>query len=66
MPILHLLLVLIVIGVLLWAITTYLPLDPGIKNLIRIVGIVVAVVYVLYAFGVIGGLSGMTVPRLSR
>lgn len=64
MSLLGLLLVLIVIGVAVWAITTYIPMDPGIKNLIRIVAVVVAVIYVLNAFGVFHAMSGVNVPQI--
>lgn len=63
MSLLSLLLVLIVIGVLVWAVTTYIPMDNGIKILIRIVGVVCAAVYVLNAFGVLGGLD-VKVPQV--
>lgn len=64
MPILNLFLILIIIGVVIWAITTYIPMDAGIKNLIRIVGIIIAVVICLNAFGVIGSLSHVRVPQV--
>ena len=64
MLLLNLLLVLIVIGVLIWAITSYIPMDNGIKTLIKIVGVVIAVVYVLSAFGVFGAMSHVSVPML--
>lgn len=51
-------------GVVLWAITTYIPMNAGIKNLIVIVGVIVAVVYVLNAFGVFSHFSGVQVPRI--
>lgn len=57
MSLLGLILFLVLIGVLVWAVTTYIPMDPGIKTLIRIVGIVVAIVYVLSALGVFSGLE---------
>jgi len=64
MSLLSLLLTLIVIGVLLWAITTYIPMDPGIKRLIQIVGIICAVVYILVAFGVMGHIGDVRVPQV--
>jgi hypothetical protein len=64
MSVVSLLVILIVIGVIIWAINAYLPMDAGIKKLISIVGIVIAVLYVLYAFGIIGSLKTLTVPHL--
>lgn len=57
-----LLVVLIVIGVLIWAVTTFIPMDSGIRTLIRVVGIVIALLYVLNAFGVLG--MDIGVPKL--
>lgn len=64
MPFLSLLITLIVIGVVVWAVTSYVPMDAGIKRIIQIVGILIAVIYVLYAFGVMGSLQSINVPRL--
>lgn len=64
MPLLTLLLVLIVIGVVLWAVTTYIPMAPAIKNLIVIVGVIVAVIYCLNAFGILGRFSHVQVPSV--
>jgi hypothetical protein len=59
-----LLLVLVVLGVVVWAITTYIPMTPGIARLIQIVAVIIALVYVLNAFGVLHALSGKPVPSL--
>jgi hypothetical protein len=47
-----LIVVLILIGLALWAVGM-LPIDPAIMNVIRAVVVVLAVLYVLAAFGVI-------------
>lgn len=64
MSILGLLLTLVLIGFVVWAITTYVPMDAGIKRVIQIVGVVIAVILVLNAFGVVGGLSETKVPTV--
>lgn len=48
---LHLILVLVLIGVLLWLLNTYVPMAQSIKTLVNIVVVVIAVVYVCDAFG---------------
>lgn len=55
---------LVVLGVIVWAITSFIPMDPTIAMIIRVVGIIVALLYVLSAFGVMGNFAGMRVPRL--
>lgn len=53
MPILPIILVLIVIGVALWAFNTYVTaIDPRFKQLINIIVVLCVVVYLLKAFGI--------------
>jgi acid phosphatase family membrane protein YuiD len=51
------LVVLALIGLLVWALTTYIPMGTGFKNLIYIVAIIFAVIYVLRAFGLWGAVT---------
>jgi undecaprenyl pyrophosphate phosphatase UppP len=53
--------VLIVVGVLLWLINTYVPMDRKIKNILNIVVVVVVVIWLLQAFGLMGTLSKVRV-----
>jgi len=45
---------LVVVGVLLWLINTYVPMDGKIKKIINIVVVVVVVLWLLSVFGVMG------------
>jgi len=49
---------LIVVGVLLWAVNRYIPMDSKIKTILNIVVVVVVVIWLLQGFGVIGSLRG--------
>jgi hypothetical protein len=49
---------LIVVGILLWAINRYIPMDAKIKQILNIVVVVVVVIWLLQGFGVIGSLRG--------
>jgi hypothetical protein len=49
---------LIVIGVLLYAINRFIPMDGKIKQILNIVVVVVVVLWLLQGFGVIGSLRG--------
>lgn len=62
MSLISLLLVLCLIGVLAWALTTFLPMPANIKTLIVIVCGIVALLYVVQAFGLLG--ADIRVPRL--
>jgi uncharacterized membrane protein YeaQ/YmgE (transglycosylase-associated protein family) len=66
MSLISLILVLAVIGLLAWAITTFVPMPGNIKTLIIVVCGIVALLYVLSAFGVIPALSGVRVPTVSN
>lgn len=50
MPLITLVIYLIVIGVLLWLVNTYIPMQPAIKNILNVVVIVVVVLWVLSMF----------------
>ena len=50
MSLISLVLTLIVIGVLLWLINTYIPMDAKIKKIINIVVVVAVVLWVLGIF----------------
>jgi hypothetical protein len=52
MPILNIILLLVVAGVLLWLINTYIPMDRKIKSLLNTVVVVIVVIWLLQAFGV--------------
>ena len=56
------LLTLVVFGVVLWLIETYIPMAAPIKTIIRIVLVLFLVVWLLQVFGVVGG--PLTLPRL--
>lgn len=59
---LYLIVVLLIVGVLLWAIRSMPWIDANIKQVIYILVVVVVAIWVIYTlFGAIGGL-----PRLPR
>ncbi|MFY9924835.1 MAG: Thivi_2564 family membrane protein [Opitutaceae bacterium] len=53
MPLVTVVLTLIVVGVLLWLINTYIPMQAAIKSIINIIVVVAVVLWVLYGFGII-------------
>lgn len=64
MSLVSLVVVLIVIGVLLWAVNTYIPLDPKIKNIINVVVVIAVVIWLLNVFGVMADASTIRVPHV--
>jgi hypothetical protein len=63
MPLIHVLFVLIVVGVLLWLVNTYIPMDAKIKKILNIVVVIVVVVWLLRAFGILDTLTGIRVGK---
>jgi len=53
MTLLGLIVLLVVVGVLLWAINTYVPMSPPIQRLLNILVVLVLVLYVLQALGLL-------------
>lgn len=63
MSLINLAIVLIVVGVLLWLINTYLPMDGKIKTILNAVVVIVVVLWLLQSFGILGSLSGITIDK---
>jgi formate hydrogenlyase subunit 4 len=63
MPLINLVIILVVVGVILWMINTYIPMDSKIKSILNIVVVIVVIVWLLSVFGVIGSLSGLRVGK---
>jgi hypothetical protein len=52
MPILTILIVLIIAGVILWLINTYIPMDHKIKTILNVVVVIIIIGWLLKIFGV--------------
>lgn len=61
MPLISIVLVLIVVGVLLWLINTYIPMAGSIKSILNAVVVIVVVLWLLQVFGVLGSLNHLHV-----
>ena len=64
MSLISLAVTLIVIGVLLWLVNTYIPMDGKIKNILNVVVVVCVVVWLLFAFGILNHTGDIRVPRI--
>ena len=61
MSLISIILTLIVVGVLLWLINSYVPMDGKIKSILNVVVVIAVVLWLLQAFGVLGALNGVRV-----
>jgi hypothetical protein len=63
MTLVDIVLVLIVVGLILWLVNTYVPMVGGIKSLLNVVVFVVVLIWVLQVFGLVGAIP-IRIPPL--
>ena len=56
MTLINIVVILILVGLALWLINTYVPMAAGIKSLLNVVVFVVVLIWVLQIFGLVGSL----------
>jgi hypothetical protein len=61
MSLINLIIILIVVGVILWLINTYLPMDAKIKSILNAVVVIAVVLWLLQAFGLLASLNAIRV-----
>jgi hypothetical protein len=61
MDLVNIVVVLIVVGVLLWLVNTYIPMDGRIKNILNIVVVIFVVIWLLQGLGLLGSLRGVSI-----
>ena len=64
MPLINVVLTLIVVGVLLWLINTYIPMQSTIKSILNAVVVIAVVLWLLYGFGVLSGSGSVNMPTV--
>jgi hypothetical protein len=53
MPLLSILIVLIIVGVLLYLVNNYIPMDRKIKSILNIIVLICVIIWLLKAFGLL-------------
>lgn len=61
MSLINLIVVLVVVGVILFLINNYLPMDGKIKSILNIVVVIAVILWLLQAFGILGSLGGVNI-----
>ena len=61
MPLLQVLMVLIVVGVLLWLVNSFIPMQGQIKSILNAVVVIAVVLWLLNVFGLFHSLSHIRV-----
>ena len=63
MPLIHVVVVLIVVGVILWLINRFIPMAGSIKTILNAVVVIAVVLWLLNVFGVLGSLPNIRVGK---
>ena len=63
MPLIHVVVVLVVVGVLLWLVNSYIPMAGSIKSILNAVVVIAVVLWLLSVFGLMGELSNIQVGK---
>jgi hypothetical protein len=63
MPLVQIVIALIVVGVLLWLVNTFIPMAGSIKSILNAIVVICVVLWLLNAFGVFHSLSRIHVGR---
>ena len=64
MTLVQIVVILVVVGLVMWLINTYIPMAAAIKSLLNIIVFVVLLIWVLQTFGLIGPIPGLKMPAL--
>ncbi len=64
MPLLNVVLTLVVVGVILWLINTYIPMQSTIKSILNAVVVIAVILWLLYGFGIISGSGSVSLPTV--
>ena len=63
MPLVHVVLVLVVVGVLLWLVNSYIPMAGSIKSILNAVVIIAVVLWLLTVFGLMAELTNIKIGK---
>jgi hypothetical protein len=56
---------LIVVGMLLWLVNSYIPMDGKIKSILNVVVVVAVIGWLLYGFGILGNGDEIRLPKVN-
>jgi hypothetical protein len=63
MPVISIIVVLVVIGIILWLINTYIPMDGKIKTILNVVVVIIVIIWLLSAFGLTGSTGNLKIGK---
>jgi len=63
MPLIQVVIVLIVVGVLLWLVNQYIPMDSKIKSILNVVVVIAVVLWLLSTFGLFDSITNIRIGK---
>ncbi len=63
MPLINVVIVLVVVGVILWLINSYIPMQSTIKKILNVVVVIAVIIWLLNAFGLLDSLKGIRIGK---
>ena len=63
MSLINLIVVLIIVGLMLWLVNRYIPMEARIKSILNVVVIIVVILWLLNVFGLFHSLSAVRIGR---
>jgi len=63
MPLIQLVIILVVVGVILWLVNSYIPMQSTLKRILNVVVVIAVIIWLLSVFGVIGDISAIRIGK---
>lgn len=63
MPLIQLVIVLVIVGLVLWVINSYIPMQSTIKRILNVVVVICVIIWLLNVFGLIGNILSIRVGK---
>ena len=61
MSLISVVVLLVVIGVILWLVNTYIPMDGKIKQVLNVLVLIVVCIWLVQSFGILGDVNGIRI-----
>ncbi len=65
MSLVTIVLTLIVVGMILWGINTYIPMDGKIKSILNAVVVIAVILWLLFGLGIISDSGNISLPEVN-
>jgi len=63
MPLVTVVLILVAVGIVLWLINTYIPMQGTIKSILNAVVVIAVVIWLLQVFGLLDSVTGIRIGK---